>query len=105
MNRYPVDKIQIDRSFVSNLGADPEAEAVVRAIIKLAKALNLNVLAEGVETAKQRHVLKLAGCNIIQGFIFSKPISALELDNLISKEVRTTRRVYATHAQAQALMK
>ena len=105
LNRYPVDKIKIDRSFVSNLGADPEAEAVVRAIIKLAKALNLNVLAEGVETAKQRQVLKLAGCNIIQGFIFSKPITAFEIDSIVGKEIRSNRRTFASHAHAQALMK
>lgn len=54
LSRYPVDKIKIDRSFVSNLGVDPEAEAVIRAIVKLSKALNLNIVAEGVETRAQR---------------------------------------------------
>ncbi|ESQ80234.1 bifunctional diguanylate cyclase/phosphodiesterase [Asticcacaulis sp. YBE204] len=80
LSRYPVDKIKIDRSFVSNLGVDPDAEAVIRAIIKLAKALNLNIVAEGVETKAQRNILRQAGCAIIQGYLFSKPVAVGEID-------------------------
>ena len=67
LSRYPVDKIKIDRSFVSNLGVDPEAEAVIRAIVKLSKALNLNIVAEGEETREQKKILRATGCNNIQG--------------------------------------
>ncbi|MDI7776236.1 EAL domain-containing protein [Asticcacaulis sp. EMRT-3] len=90
LSRYPVDKIKIDRSFISNLGVDPEAEAVIRAIIKLAKALNLNVIAEGVETRAQKTILRQAGCNIIQGFLFSRPVAAEAIDEMMRNEGRLT---------------
>jgi diguanylate cyclase (GGDEF)-like protein len=103
LNRYPVDKIKIDRSFVSNLGIDPEAEALVRAIIKLAKALNLSVLAEGVETKPQRMTLKAAGCSIIQGFIFSKPVPREGIDQMM--RMQDSGVVTIKSGQAQAMMK
>ncbi len=80
LRRYPVDKIKIDRAFVCNLGTDPEAEAVVRAIVKLAQALHLDLVAEGVETMEQREILQAAGCYVIQGFLFSKPVDADTID-------------------------
>jgi EAL domain-containing protein (putative c-di-GMP-specific phosphodiesterase class I) len=86
LSRYPVDKIKIDRSFVSNLGVDPEAEAVIRAIVKLSKALNLNIVAEGVETRAQKNILRQTGCNIIQGFLFSKPVAAIAIDDMMKNE-------------------
>ena len=90
LSRYPVDKIKIDRSFVSNLGVDPEAEAVIRAIVKLSKALNLNIVAEGVETRAQKNILRATGCNIIQGYIFSRPVSAGDIDHMIRDDRRLT---------------
>ena len=86
LSRYPVDKIKIDRSFVSNLGVDPEAEAVIRAIVKLSKALNLNIIAEGVETRAQKNILRQTGCNIIQGYLFSKPVAATAIDDMMKNE-------------------
>ncbi|MCA1935370.1 putative bifunctional diguanylate cyclase/phosphodiesterase [Asticcacaulis sp.] len=91
LSRYPVDKIKIDRSFVSNLGVDPDAEALIRAIIKLAKALHLSILAEGVETQAQSHILRQAGCAIIQGYLFSKPVDRSEID--IMMEGQATSQV------------
>ena len=76
LRRYPIDKIKIDRSFITNLGAEQEAEAVVGAIVRLARALNLKVIAEGVETSAQRSSLGRAGCHHIQGFLYSPPIPA-----------------------------
>jgi len=86
LSRYPVDKIKIDRSFVSNLGIDPEAEAVIRAIVKLSKALNLNIVAEGVETRAQKNILRQTGCNIIQGYLFSKPVTSSVIDEMMKNE-------------------
>ncbi|MGN6207921.1 putative bifunctional diguanylate cyclase/phosphodiesterase [Asticcacaulis sp.] len=86
LSRYPVDKIKIDRSFVSNLGVDPEAEAVIRAIVKLSKALNLNIVAEGVETRAQKNILRQTGCNIIQGYLFSKPVASGAIDEMMKNE-------------------
>ena len=84
LRKYPVDKIKIDGSFIASLGHDKEADAVVGAIIKLAKALNLAVVAEGVETLDQRRRLTAAGCGDVQGFLFSRPISAGEIGALLS---------------------
>jgi diguanylate cyclase (GGDEF)-like protein len=86
LSRYPVDKIKIDRSFVSNLGVDPEAEAVIRAIVKLSKALNLNILAEGVETRAQKNILRQVGCNIIQGFLFSRAVPVADIDAILRND-------------------
>jgi diguanylate cyclase (GGDEF)-like protein len=83
LNRYPVDKIKIDRSFIAKLGEDPESEALIKAIVKLSKALNLKIIAEGVETLQQRQVLHQAGCNTYQGYGFSKPTTACEISSLI----------------------
>jgi diguanylate cyclase (GGDEF)-like protein len=85
LRRYPIDKIKIDRSFVMNLGIDREAQAVVAAIVKLARALKLSVIAEGVETTDQRDRLAAVGCSHIQGFLFSKPISAREVGRILNQ--------------------
>ncbi len=90
LSRYPVDKIKIDRSFVSNLGVDPEAEAVIRAIVKLSKALNLNIVAEGVETRAQKNILRQAGCNIIQGFLYSRPVPQGDIDTIMRGDRKLT---------------
>ena len=90
LSRYPVDKIKIDRSFVSNLGNDPEAEAVIRAIVKLSKALNLNIVAEGVETRAQKSLLRQCGCNIIQGFLFSRPVPVGNIDTIMRGDGKLT---------------
>jgi len=87
LRRYPVDKIKIDRSFVVNLGIERDAEAVVGAIVKLARALNLKVIAEGVETEEQQMGLERAGCRHIQGYLFSRPLTAELVDHLVRARV------------------
>lgn len=82
LKRYPINRIKIDRSFIANLSLDDEAVAVVAAIVKLAKALNLSVIAEGVETAEQLDRLTSAGCSDVQGFLFSRPVAAAEIDQI-----------------------
>ena len=103
LSRYPVDKIKIDRSFVSNLGVDPEAEAVIRAIVKLSKALNLNIVAEGVETRAQKNILRQTGCNIIQGYLFSKPVAANIIDDMMKSERRLAIREEEGYAPPKAI--
>ena len=83
LQRFPIDKIKIDRSFITNLGVDSEADEVVTAIIKLARALKLAVLVEGVETEVQRTRLTAAGCGDIQGYLFSPPIAADDVGPLL----------------------
>jgi diguanylate cyclase (GGDEF)-like protein len=80
---YPIDKVKIDRTFVARVGIEPQAEAVVVAIVRLAKALGMDVLAEGVETEAQRVCLNVAGCSDVQGYLTGKPMVASEIDALI----------------------
>ncbi len=84
LQRYPIDKIKIDRSFVANLGLERESGAVVQAIIKLARALKLDVIAEGVETEEQRDYLVGVGCEEIQGYLYSRPVEASEIGAMYS---------------------
>ncbi len=71
---------------MSNLGVDPEAEAVIRAIVKLSKALNLNIVAEGVETRAQKNILRQTGCTIIQGFLYSKPVASDVIGDILTRQ-------------------
>lgn len=82
LQRYPIDKIKIDRSFIVNLETEHEARAVVQAIVRLAHTLRLQVVAEGVETHAQRAFLLTAGCELIQGFLYSPPVKAVQVPDL-----------------------
>jgi diguanylate cyclase (GGDEF)-like protein/PAS domain S-box-containing protein len=74
--RLPVDALKIDRSFVTNMTVAPEGLSLVSTIISLAHSLKLEVVAEGVETEEQLRLLRLLGCDEMQGFLFSKPVPA-----------------------------
>ena len=75
LHRFPVDTIKIDRSFVSQMQANGDNSAIVKAIVTLAHMLNMDVIAEGIETTAQLAQLKLLRCEYGQGFFFSKPLS------------------------------
>ena len=83
LRRFPVDVIKVDRSFVSGLGPDPEDSAIVAAIISLSQSLDLEPLAEGVETPEQVALLESFGCTGAQGYLFAKPMTADELTPLL----------------------
>ena len=72
--KLPVDTLKIDRSFVIDMTASREGLALVSTIINLAHSLKLKVVAEGVETEEQSRLLRLLGCDEMQGFLFSKPV-------------------------------
>jgi len=72
--KLPVDTLKIDRSFVIDMTAGPQGLALVSTIIALAHSLKLKVVAEGVETEEQSSLLRLLGCDEMQGFLFSKPL-------------------------------
>jgi diguanylate cyclase (GGDEF)-like protein len=78
LKRLPVDKLKIDRSFILDMHQSGESLAMVKAIIAMAHSLRLEVIAEGVENAAQLEALRAAGCDHIQGYIFSKPLPADE---------------------------
>ncbi len=79
LRKLPAEELKIDRSFVQDLGTSEDAERVVDAVIKLAQALQLKVVAEGVETEQQYAILRSLGCDELQGFLFAKPMSARAL--------------------------
>jgi EAL domain-containing protein (putative c-di-GMP-specific phosphodiesterase class I) len=82
--RYlPIDKIKIDRSFLSEMASDRRAARLVNGIISLAKSLNLTTVAEGVETENQLQMLRRYGCDLAQGYLFSRPLPAAEFASLI----------------------
>ncbi|MFI5286959.1 MAG: EAL domain-containing protein [Candidatus Dormibacteria bacterium] len=86
LRRFPLDELKIDRSFVEGLGRDPEATAVAAAVMGMAHALNLTVVAEGVETVTQDAALRALGCDEAQGFLYSRPQSAKDLEPFLEKE-------------------
>lgn len=80
----PVSELKIDKSFVQGLGRTREDEAIVRAILTLGQALNLNSVAEGIETPEQLGWLSEWGCHIGQGFLFSRPLERSDFEALIA---------------------
>jgi EAL domain-containing protein (putative c-di-GMP-specific phosphodiesterase class I) len=79
MKQFPIDTIKIDRSFVRDLPDDTEDRAIAQAIISMGKALGMTIVAEGVETAAQQDFLRSHGCDEMQGYLFSKPLSPDQL--------------------------
>jgi EAL domain-containing protein (putative c-di-GMP-specific phosphodiesterase class I) len=84
LQRFPVDTLKIDRSFVKTLGRDPQSRAIVQSVMVLAKTLGLHVTGEGIETPAQEADLKSLGCDQGQGFLFSRPVPADTLEALLS---------------------
>jgi diguanylate cyclase (GGDEF)-like protein len=98
LQKYPVDKIKIDRSFVQNLGSDAASDAIVEAMVNLARALRVEVTAEGVETVQQRDALKRIGCDELQGFLLSPPVTADTVDRLLAMSEPAEPNVVASAA-------
>jgi len=88
MKQFPIDTIKIDRSFVRDLPVDSEDQAIAQAIISMGKALGMTVIAEGVETVEQEAFLRSHACDEMQGFLFSKPLPAKQMADLLGAESR-----------------
>jgi len=82
---FQFERIKIDRSFVSNIESDVDAKAILCAIASLGHSLRMKVVAEGVETETQRRLVQAAGCEMVQGYLFWKPMSADKLRPLLDK--------------------
>jgi diguanylate cyclase (GGDEF)-like protein/PAS domain S-box-containing protein len=78
LKRWRVDSLKIDRSFVRDIATDPSDHAIVSAIVAMARSLNIQVVAEGIETWQQLEILRNMGCSLAQGFLFAKPCPAAD---------------------------
>jgi len=83
LKRFPIDRLKLDISFVRDITTDPGSLAISDAIITMSHSLHLQVVAEGVETEGQLALLAARGCDIVQGYYFSKPLPAAELADLL----------------------
>jgi diguanylate cyclase (GGDEF)-like protein len=92
LQRFAFDKLKVDRSFVAALGRSPNAGVIIQAIVSLGRALGVTVVVEGVETEEQRVLLRLAGCDEMQGYLFARPAAAEAIDRLI-KQTKAAKSV------------
>lgn len=92
LKRFPIDFLKIDRSFIKGLGTGEDDGAITIAIIALARSLKLRIVAEGVETEAQHDFLRSHGCDDVQGFLFSKPISAADAERLVQAQLQPERK-------------
>ena len=88
LHRFPIDLLKVDRSFVSAMEDNTENGEIVRTVIALAKALNLKVVAEGIESIHQFHQLRILGCEYGQGYLFSKPLKVADVERLLADNTR-----------------
>ncbi len=91
LRAFPFDKIKIDRSFIMDLLEHDQATAIIRAITMLAGALGMETTAEGVENVDQMDILQAEGCSQVQGFYFSRPLPADEIDGLFALDMHGVR--------------
>jgi diguanylate cyclase (GGDEF)-like protein len=95
LRSHGVDKLKIDQSFTAQLGLDLEIDSIVRSIIDLGRAMHMAVTAEGVETEEQRQLLKAMGCNQLQGFLLSRPLTPERITEILDAGSAAT-----VHSQA-----
>ena len=76
LQRFAVDKLKIDRSFIQRIAQDPQQRAIVKAVVQMAHSLQLETTAEGIEDAPTREILQTLGCGQGQGYLFAKPLAA-----------------------------
>jgi diguanylate cyclase (GGDEF)-like protein len=88
LQKFPFDRLKIDRSFVASLGSSGNTGAIIQSIVTLGHTLGMKVLAEGVEKDEQRVLLRLAGCDEMQGYLFARPTPAAEIDQALARATR-----------------
>ena len=85
LKKFPIDYLKIDISFIQNITTDPDAAAIVMAVISMAHNLGLKTIAEGVETKEQKQILRLLRCDILQGFLYSRPLPAADIEKIFTQ--------------------
>jgi EAL domain-containing protein (putative c-di-GMP-specific phosphodiesterase class I) len=88
LKQFAIDCIKIDKSFVDNITRDRQSAVIVASVSKLANSLGMSVVAEGVETEDQRRILIATGVKALQGFYFSKPVTAREAAVMLGRRAR-----------------
>jgi EAL domain-containing protein (putative c-di-GMP-specific phosphodiesterase class I) len=83
LQRLPFDKLKVDRGFVAALDHSANAGVIIQAVIALGRALDLTILVEGIETEEQRALVRLAGCDEMQGYLFARPAPREEIDRML----------------------
>jgi EAL domain-containing protein (putative c-di-GMP-specific phosphodiesterase class I) len=86
LKQLPLDTLKVDQSFVRNIPHDPNDTAIVRTILAMAAQLNLNTVAEGVETQAQLALLRDMGCHVFQGYLYSPPVMPAEFEQLLNNQ-------------------
>jgi EAL domain-containing protein (putative c-di-GMP-specific phosphodiesterase class I) len=84
LKKFPIKQLKIDHSFVRDVSTDTDDAAIVRAVVTMGHGLNLEVVAEGVETAEQLAFLREVGCDAVQGYFFREPALPQDLEFLLS---------------------
>jgi len=84
LQRFPFDKIKIDRAFIKDLAGTGASSTIVQAVVNIAAASDMTTTAEGVETEQQRNLLRILGCTEMQGYLFSRPVPATEVRKFLS---------------------
>jgi EAL domain-containing protein (putative c-di-GMP-specific phosphodiesterase class I) len=100
LHRFPIDTLKIDRSFVNSLERSSENSEIVRTIVYLAKALGLSVVAEGIESIRQLGQLQGLGCDFGQGYLFSRPLPAAEMEILLIEDFHWRGLLHGTEHEA-----
>jgi EAL domain-containing protein (putative c-di-GMP-specific phosphodiesterase class I) len=83
LSSLPIDSIKLDKTFVDKIIKEEKNQTIIQAFIRLAHSIELNIVAEGVETEEQLHLLKQFNCDVVQGYIFSKPLNSAEFEKFI----------------------
>jgi EAL domain-containing protein (putative c-di-GMP-specific phosphodiesterase class I) len=92
LDRYEVDTIKIDRSFLSNMATQKRTMAIVEAVVGLGRALDLDIVAEGVEDQAQLIALRAMGCGLVQGYLLGRPVPAGEATRVLETQCGSDRR-------------
>ena len=99
LRRFPIDVLKIDQSFTSDLPNDEGAMSITRAIIAMAQSLNMTTVAEGVETCEQLECLSTLGCDVMQGYLISRPLPAEQMTALLNGSLRKPSGAYLRDAR------
>ena len=100
LRRFPIDMLKVAREFVDGLGRDAHDDVITRAIVELASTLGLLTVAEGIETTQQQEHVSALGCDLAQGYLFSRPIDAEAVRVLVGEQEHGPRRRSASSEPA-----